>query len=120
MSERTIQPAMTPEEWEKPGSAVEGGVDLGLGVIDVSLGLHRGDQCQQQHALAALLLHNQHYGFTWADVALLRWHIAALDVLLNELGQFFDTSVLAELEARREHAEGLAARIAALLPPREP
>lgn len=119
--------AMSPDEWTK-------GVDIGVGLVWASLSsdprLRTGDldasnelppwltihwgtvadeiATHRRHALAALALHGQPFGFTWGDVD---WIRAAAGQLLDEFDRL-----------RADHATGLNAiadRIAALLPPRE-
>ena len=87
-----IEPALTPEEWENPSDAFgHGYLDLEFGSVDVSLGMYGPKtQTQERHALAALLLNGQPFGFTWRDV-----------------------------DNIEDVAPDLAARIAALLPPRD-
>lgn len=114
-----IEPAMTAEEWAKLSAFrmpnvlhVRDGewVNNGHGWIDVAeMADEPGDRgCsamvspEARHALAALALHDQSFGFTWADVD------AIHDVFAATAGAGFDQSQLVSL----------ADRIAALLPPR--
>lgn len=98
-----IKSALTAEEWaaghrEDPANTLHAEGDAGEGlVVD---GLFEG---RARHALAALALHGQPYGFTWADVDAL--HDAAPEVF-NAHGEMRPLLNLAE-------------RLAALLPPRE-
>jgi hypothetical protein len=57
-----------------------------------------------RHQLAAIALYGQPFGFTWEDVDLLR-----------DYGSYFDDGA----ERNIDELHSLAARIAALLPPRE-
>lgn len=68
------------------------------------------------HALAALALHGQPFGFSWADVALLERladydhrEAACLEGHVDDFPEVADN--------REAHVRALAARIAALLPP---
>lgn len=95
MSEQ-IKPALTPEQWElqrQIGPKHEEG--------------HAGDFL---HQMAALFLHGQPFGFTWADVDAIR------DLLAEHEGDSFHPLPQDE----RDRVRSLADRIAALLPPREP
>lgn len=81
-----MKPALTPEEWahrEKWGAIAVGSASD-----------------PRPHALAALALHGQSFGFDHADVRFMR-HVA----------RFFPHKY------GREQADALAARIEALLPP---
>lgn len=96
----SIRPALTPEEWARqvstgPDGSVEIVVDFG-GLV----GPHRVvDDPKARHALAALSLHGQPFGFTREDVAMLR-------SLASDAGLQAEPVIL-----------HLAARIEALLPP---
>lgn len=116
-----IQPALTPGEWagrdappHNPGPSIarpgEGYIPTaahGAGISQHDGTPYVWDQSQSvdvpadiRHAVAALTLHGQPFGFTWADVDLLRNRMTPptpRDLALGEL----------------------ADRIAALLPPRE-
>ena len=103
-----IRPALTPEEWEmfnKQGHGPHDGplrdVELRDEVIAV---FPQGEgwygKGTDRHALAALALHGQPFGFTREDVELLREHIGR--------------------DCHAVHSQAamhLADRIAALLPP---
>jgi hypothetical protein len=103
-----VRPALTPEQWAaqlwESGSEdpIQSGPE-GVFVGDcVSVG--GVETPAARHAIAALALHGESFGFTWADVDLLR--------------------TLADNHADRLEGYGvphrdLADRIAALLPPRE-
>lgn len=119
MSEE-IKPALTPEEWagEQPAMNRDdvliyhdppprGGGCIGITDRDpddpssvVILPEHR-------HALAALALHGQPFGFTWEDVDLLREEARSEYAIPDGMG-FTGQELL-----------DLADRIAALLPPRD-
>lgn len=115
MSEE-MKPALTPDEWERfaadrPSLSVEKFRDLFIGRPTRNMSVRiRGDHVQlveadECHALAALALHGQPFGFTHEDVYLLedeaRWYAER---------QLPDVKQAAALRS-------LAARIAALLPP---
>lgn len=104
MTTNTIQPALTEAEWDAKGVDR---IDLWASVSDEILVTRTpGDRSTlaadaDRHALAALALYGQPFGFTHYDVRLLR-HAAEY--------------------AKPSHPElfGLADRIAALLPPHDP
>lgn len=87
------KPALTAEEWE----AVDSGASA---LADIT-------QDYDAHSAAAVLLHDQPFGFTWEDERGLR----ATAKLLRNLGSPYNDNVSKILK--------LADRIAALLPPRE-
>lgn len=113
MSEGTrAEPALTDEEWlgchnlytdaaDRDWFVFEEATDgqVFVGCDDHSTGTHP----EQRHALAALALHNQSFGFTWEDVDRLR----GLEYM--HLDRHEDGPTIASI----------ADRIAALLPPRE-
>jgi hypothetical protein len=105
-----VKQAMTAEEWANPNEVFSGYLDVGLGVVDIRLGEPAGirDAVRERHALAALCLHGQPFGFQARDVAALR------DLLrgLQEVGVHF-------VADQAEIVSDLADRIAALLPPEE-
>lgn len=81
MSDETVRPALTPEEWkllscETPLEKVALGMDASMSTMLVVT--HRTETgatlvgTRELHAVAALALHGQPFGFTWKDVALLR------------------------------------------------
>lgn len=103
MSENEIKPAMTPEEWaaHSDEGPVDGYIDWDAGVVDVNN--HYVQEPERfRHALAALALHGQPFGFTWADVDLL--------MRVSDSDDFWGD----------RRYDDLADRIASLLPPREP
>lgn len=129
-----IKPALTPEEWVSyPAADLEirdGEYEVALipamipsgAIIAIPTDYVGGDEYQSTgpdcvipagalHALAALALHGQPFGFTWEDVDLLRR--AAEDAGVGLYGEE------ERAEAGRDFS-ALAARIAALLPPRNP
>ena len=99
MSEK-IEPALTPEEWEPYTRHL-----TEPAVLDADLILYEDGP----HALAALMLHGQPFGFTWEDVDNLH-SIAIKDVpFVGDDGELHTNPELTNL----------ADRIASLLPPRE-
>ncbi len=104
-----IRPALSPEEWTKLGATDReeqwrafGRVTAAfLGAPDGDATLWR-DLTERRHATAALALQGQPFGFDWDDVDRLRQ-------VADEFGP-----------SRRDHLHEIAARIAALLPPRTP
>lgn len=111
-----IRPALTPEEWRKRRAEsrdedypcvsfkVPPVEDYGRDVLKIKTPADLVLEPPDRHALAALALHGQPFGFTWEDVDELRenWSLGVQGVKLS-----------------REFADSLADRIAALLPPRE-
>lgn len=113
-----IAPALTPEEWESTGFQQGDNADVELDVRNGMLFVEArrvaadgtDEYCPavfraRRHALAALALHGQPFGFTREDIELLR---AA--VILERWEAVPDADEMEKLRA-------LAARIAALLPP---
>ena len=97
-----IKPALTKEEWELVKENGLCGVS-DAHTIDTNYGIHYLDE----HAVAALHLQGRKFGFVWEDVDFLRWwqnHVR------EDRG---------ELIAEGFDFEGIADRIAALLPPRD-
>lgn len=106
----SVKPAMTTAEWA--GERDLGGyVDVADGVIDVGPGYGESAESRdsRMHALAALLLHEQPFGFTREDVGLLRKYAD----LVAERGE----AIGIDLSATIKHTNDLADRIEALLPP---
>lgn len=110
-----IEPALTAEEWAIRGAPIQGRIGKkpwAIYELDKQGRLWMPDatenyECvgRERHCLAALCLHGQPYGFTWADVELIRYALG----LVHGAGDWEDAKVL----------DSLADRIAALLPPRE-
>lgn len=109
-----LRPALTPEEWvswadlrhvtREQGMRTDGGPRLEVHFDPNSVYAFRGDD---RLALAALALYGQPFGFTWDDVDAVQ---EAARVVEDSSP---DAPMIDELDA-------LAARIAALLPPRQP
>lgn len=108
---RGCEPALTEKEWTQ-GEASRGYETL-LTKDDDYVGVYCGDErstlldSSGRHALAALCLHDQPFGFTREDVELLR-DTKCSDVL--HLGYAYE-------EEPEAHLNDLADRIEALLPP---
>lgn len=96
-----IKPALTAEEWAQNAKTDHGdGIRL-LSDAEVRIGTREVFAATKElHALAALALHGQPFGFTWNDV----------DII--DIAAACDYEGSAKLCALRD-------RIAALLPPRE-
>ena len=111
MSEKT-EPALTPDEWAS-GIVQRGhyAVTLRDGVLTVhgvATSVIVPDELR--HSLAALCLDGQPFGFTHEDVEAIRREA-------NQIGQpTYDIFIPGDDERRRAALEGIAARIAALLP----
>jgi hypothetical protein len=111
-----VKPALTPEEWagllamDQPTVFGDAGGHVAVGKCALFWDAHSGNvlcddyDAPRQHALAAIALHGQPFGFTWEDATFLR--ILALAGPGESLSS-----------ACCEHLDALAARIAALLPP---
>lgn len=135
MSDEPIQPALSPEEWEAryhwiqcfdswEGEEVQRITGVGeiraddahLSVTSHQHHLHAVfDAPSDRHALAALCLYGQPFGFTWQDVArvLAEADSHQYEALKRERNGF-------EAKQDRDHEaywRSLATRIAALLPP---
>ncbi len=110
--------ALTPEEWAKVGGQVQvvrgdpldrltpriyGGRESDVLIMDDWGEASGAKTPEQRHALAALALHGQSFGFTWADVDMMR------DIVkeVTELTPYWHHTLA-----------DIADRIAALLPPR--
>lgn len=114
--ETTIPPALTPEEWAHPDMYVErdgfyvyaprGIIGPVVGATDSSGGVGLG---QIQHAVAALCLYGQPFGFTQEDVALLR------AAVIYEPYGFCDEPRDIDADATERLAR-VTAKVAALLP----
>lgn len=118
-------PALTPEEWASKEAEVSSWLRIAVlhdGLLAVSVApddaeATDGDSApihmatvgyaERPHALAALALHGQPFGFTWEDVDALR---RCADAIEGADGGYFD--------AGSEDLRAVADRIAALLPPR--
>ena len=107
MSDETVRPALTPEEWasvESPSEAywVEPVTGIGIGYTNGQF--RTGDLCNPftPHQLAALCLHGQPFGFTREDVRVLH---------------FVMMQFTPETDGWDDDLTSLADRIEALLPP---
>lgn len=124
-----VKPALTKEQWN-------GGVPVNVDMVDLAVWLpedgavHIQDYIEtyvlrfspdERHALAALALHRQGYGFSWEDVDWLESIAAPLRsmVFMVEAGQgTIDQKTAKRVAAELAWLESLRDRIAALLPPR--
>jgi hypothetical protein len=139
-----MEPALSPEEWR--GLTVKEGPDWWDGEVSADeeyLSFESPTDPQhgtsfkvRRHAIGALALHGQPFGFTWDDVerhraaaerAGSRWLLRRDRALReqgsgNEAGFYSSPEAIVEADAideeRRWH-ESMAERIAALLPPME-
>jgi hypothetical protein len=117
-----IKPALSADEWETVHSGGEWKAKVGQ-PFEVSLYGGGGVDFlalpeahllgPDRHALAALALHRQEFGFTWEDVNLLRAWAEHWATPPDEESSFIRRRT-SEIAA---HVNDLAARIAALLPP---
>jgi hypothetical protein len=127
MSEK-IEPALTPEEWaerrilfDRPEGYedwIEGGyaaTSTGLVYMLEVEGCNRDTEMDRRHALAALALLGQPFGFTHEDVELLR----LLASNFSAQGMFVRGDLI-RWETTGAFYSSLADRIEALLPPRTP
>lgn len=96
-----ISPALTPEEWAKGGRGWRHGAVI---------------NAEDRHAVAAVCLYGQPFGFTRADVAFLQSLAAWHHKQTYGKAAGWRQSVLSEVVELRN----LADRIAALLPPETP
>lgn len=99
MNETGIQPALSAEEW---ASFIEHGARVQVGIGNPTGRMYS----PMFHGCAAVALQGQPFGFTHADVDLLR--------------SFARASIAGEVPHAAAAARSLADRIEALLPPRQP
>ena len=110
-----IKPALTEGEWlDGPRVAVQrGGLGIydqmkppgegALGLENVGTGTGIVVSPEHRHALAAVALYNQDYGFNWSEIYRLRWAAAQVEGLADA--------------ATGQTLRHLADKIAAMLPP---
>lgn len=108
----SIQPALTPEEWaDRTAPLGDLGMTATFGraavVVGVGSSIVTTVANEGRHALAALCLHGQPYGFTWDDVRAIRKYCGS--------GISREPEPVPGAEAVWEIAD----RIAALLPPED-
>jgi hypothetical protein len=114
------KPALTPEEWAEPYSTFDDEHGIWPIVDDDGFLLSCDDSYYstllspgERHALAALCLHGQPFGFTWDDVALLREAAGYVEAC---------RTAIRTIQGAKRGREGydevmdLASRIEALLP----
>ena len=117
MSPEPIRPALTPEEWQDLDSG-EALIEDGELCVRYDSGL-ASEVVGDRHALAALCLHGQPFGFTWDDVEVLREISPEHRIGCAHLA-FVGSDCDCEAEQESATIASVADRIAALLPPREP
>lgn len=107
-----LQPALTAKQWADSypfGSTLKFDKDEAL--LDTTGG-EWGDVSIPRHALAALCLHGQPFGFAWKDV----WELHSIAASIrteSDAGLSLPVLTLADAET----LERVASRIQALLPP---
>lgn len=115
MSQR-VEPALTPEEWADDGKPVVLGswddayVDVRAGLVDDpddDANAGRAPHPRFAHAVAALVLRGQPFGFTWEMVDALRMVTPA------------EPETWHDAYAYRHELRAAVERVAALLPPRD-
>lgn len=120
-----VQPAMTPDEWQKLQAggfpAYGGGPTVYLFEIRKDGQLWMPDatdefplDSEQRHALAALCLYQQPFGFSQEDVADVR---AAADFFVDQLRLYKPGRMDSDEGRMVVRLRSLADRISALLPP---
>lgn len=129
MSDEAIRPALTPEEWawgDVSWHSAEDGWPTSYSATLKDGGVELDDECHRiptegRHALAALCLVGQPFGFTRADVVRLRSSARMLReslALQGSVGTWdFPQDEIASKRRHVEWYESLADRIEALLPP---
>lgn len=109
---KEIKPALSAEQWETQSidgvGATAECLNVGDGFDSVTFSGER------RHALAALALHGQPFGFTHEDVALLRKLDRANDYTPHDEFGIIDEQMTGD---ETQRLRSLAKRIAALLPP---
>ena len=120
-----IQPALTPEEWSALDVPSVAYLDkenyeepYPFFVVDHAEGTaFWSDDPKSRHALAALALYGQPFGFTREDVHQLRERVAGCRETAEAQRDHFYTDKARVVEGIAEALESLAARIEVLLPP---
>lgn len=98
MADETIGPALTPDEWAWTLSVHGSDLSARADAIEQAV---NGPATPRFHMAAAIALHGQPFGFTWADI----------DALLDMM----DDARVTQSEA----VQPLYEKIVALLPPKE-
>lgn len=112
-----VRPALSPQEWSRNEvfsygrrgpriAADEDSIEFDDG-IDPQ---HGASFRERRHAVGALALHGQPFGFTWADVDAIRREVSLIRS---------ETSPRMQDDPATARQSTIADRIAALLPPRE-
>jgi len=96
-----IKPALTPEEWERETNPDRTALDERIRWACKEAG---ANDAVTPHALAALALHGKPFGFLWDDV--------------EDLIELAESLEAVDLPLKGDGLRQIAARIAALLPPR--
>lgn len=124
-----VKPALTAEEWaEKCFEENEEWTSFAArrredGSIYVMCGYERDAETNRPHALAALALYNQPFGFTREDVEFLRELARTTRKTLIGSGAASSgalLSAMALIDREADFIDSLASRISALLPPEAP
>lgn len=104
-----VKPALTPEEWAEVRDDPTWWADrMQEAAHDTSQHLMTYlDEPYRHHALAALALHGQHFGFTREDIRAINRALESHELFRYTMQEEADT------------LESLAARIEALLPPED-
>lgn len=118
-----IPPALDAEEWR---DGLHAGPDLTVQIhragingrprLNVLVHASPVNDPRDLHAAAAMALHGQPFGFTWADVDR---HLSCADHAHSEARALRVLSADVEYDTEARWHESMAARIAALLPPRD-
>jgi len=123
-----MTPALSHEQWADGGiyavtraepRRVMYTVEARRGLLEIKSGCGGASAAgQPRHAIAALALHEQDFGFTWEDVDLLMGEANIMDmVTLPLLRSRGDTEHGGMVARKRNALVDLAGRISALLPP---
>lgn len=114
-----VRPALTPEEWAacehqrsegQPATfRATGGAGVTFLDVEIDGSLELQVWGEDRHAVAALALFHEPYGFTWADVDAME---AVYGHIISDMRPGFPAEQV-------ERCYYLMARIVALLPPRE-
>ncbi|HXE84704.1 MAG TPA: hypothetical protein VN513_15365 [Gemmatimonadales bacterium] len=114
MSDETVRPALTREQW----AALVIDPELGpqIPITDGSPSLMIPFQAGDYHGLAALALHGQPFGFTREGLFALREVMANFRAFASTAGEFGNQLIAQYGDAAQREID----KIAALLPPEQP
>lgn len=123
-TETTAPPALTPAEWRTETAMIrDEETPQGYGFIQGGECFHirteeRGVflSSEKRHALAALCLHGQPFGFTQQDVQRLREKVDHAEADQENMALAEDEAQEAEAMSEAAWLRSLASRLAALLP----